>query len=97
MDTGDMTYGDFEDTELAAVLLSLQDEVEEPPLGFAERLKEGLRRDLWWRVPVRRLAHDRRTQYAAASLGGALVGATTIAVLLWRRARRPELEETVAA
>jgi hypothetical protein len=97
MDTGDMTYEDFEDTELAAVLSSLQEDVEEPPLGFAVRLREGIRRDLWWRVPVRKLAHDRRTQYAAASLGGAIVGAATIAVLLWRRARRPEVEETIAA
>jgi hypothetical protein len=97
MDTGDMTYEDFEDTELAAVLSSLQEDVEEPPLGFAVRLREGIRRDLWWRAPVRRLAHDRRTQYAAASLGGAIVGAATIAVLLWRRARRPEVEETIAA
>ena len=97
MDADDMTYEDFEDTELAAVLLTLQDDVEEPPIGFADRLKDRLRRDLWWRFPVRRLAHDRRTQYAAASFGGALVGAATIAVLLWRRARRPEIEETIAA
>ncbi|HZA27641.1 MAG TPA: hypothetical protein VE915_08400 [Actinomycetota bacterium] len=92
-----MTYEDFEDTELAAVLSSLHEDVEEPPLGFAERLREGIRRDLWWRTHVRRLAHDRRTQYAAASLGGALVGAATIAVLVWRRARRPEAEQTIAA
>jgi hypothetical protein len=97
MDTGDMTYEDFEDTELAALLSSLQEDVEEPPLGFAVRLREGIRHDLWWRVPVRRLTHDRRTQYAAASLGGAIVGAATIAVLLWRKARRPEVEETIAA
>jgi hypothetical protein len=97
MDTDDMTYEDFEDTELAAVLSSLLEDVEDPPLGFAGRLREGIRRDLWWRAPARRLAHDRRTQYAAASLGGAIVGAATIAVLLWRRARRPEIEETIAA
>lgn len=92
-----MTYEDFEDTELAAVLSSLQEDVEELPPGFAERLREGIGRDLWWRAPVRRLAHDRRTQYAAASLGGAIVGAATIAVLLWRKARRPEAEQTIAA
>jgi len=97
MEQGDMIYEDFEDTELAAVLSSFEEELEELPVGFAERLKESIRRDLWWRAPVRRLASDRRTQYAAASLGGALVGAATIAVLLWRRARRPDAEQTIAA
>jgi hypothetical protein len=92
-----MTYEDFEDTELAAILSTFEGDLEEPPVGFAERLREGIRRDLWWRAPVRRLAHDRRTQYAAASLGGALVGAATIAVLLWKKGRRPEAEQTIAA
>lgn len=97
MDTGDMTYEDFEDTELAAILSSLRDDVDEPPLGFQERLREGIRRDLWWRAPVRRLAHDRRTQYAAVSLGGAIVGAATIAVIVWRAAKRSVAEPTIAA
>jgi hypothetical protein len=97
MDTGDMTHEDFEDTELAAILSSFQDDMDEPPLGFEERLREGMRRDLWWRAPVRRLAHDRRTQYAAVSLGGAIVGAATIAVILWRTAKRSVAEPRIAA
>jgi hypothetical protein len=97
MEQGDMTYEDFEDTELAAVLSTFEEELEDLPFGFGEKLKEGIRRDLWWRAPARRLAHDRRTQYAAASFGGALVGAVTIAVLVWRRARRPDAEQTIAA
>lgn len=78
---------DFEDSGLAATLASLRNEVEEPPVGFASRLNERMRRELRWREPVRRLARDRRTQYAAASLGGAVIGATAIA-LIWRRAAR---------
>jgi hypothetical protein len=96
MDQGDMTYQDFEDTELAAILASIRDDVEEPPLGFAERLRERVRRELWWRARVRRLAHDPRTPYAAASLGGAIVGAAAIAVLWWR-ARRAVAEPPIAA
>lgn len=75
------------DPSLAAVLGSFRDETEPPPIGFAERLVDRMRRELWWRYPVRRLAHDRRTRYAAVSLGGALVGAAAIA-LLWRHAVR---------
>jgi hypothetical protein len=97
MDSGDMTYEDFEDTELAAILSSFREDVEEPPVGFDERLRDGLQRNLWWRAPVRRLAHDRRTQYAAVSLGGALVGAATIAMLWWRAARRSVAEPKIAA
>jgi anti-sigma factor RsiW len=42
-----------------------------------------------WVGRARRVVHDRRVYVAAASLGGALVGAGAIA-LLWRRAaRRP--------
>jgi hypothetical protein len=35
------------------------------------------------------VVHDRRVHVAAASLGGALVGAGAIAILWWRAARRP--------
>jgi hypothetical protein len=97
MDTGDMTHEDFEDTELAAILSSLREEVEEPPVGFAERLRDGIQRNLWWRAPVRRLAYDRRTQYAAVSLGGAIVGAATIAMLWRRAAKRSVAEPKIAA
>lgn len=97
MDANNMIHEDFEDTQLAAVLSSLREDVEDPLPGFAERLREGIRRELRWRGRVRRLAHDPRTQYAAASIGGAIVGAAAIAVLWWRAAKRTVAEPGVAA
>jgi predicted anti-sigma-YlaC factor YlaD len=38
-----------------------------------------------------------RSRYALASLGGAAVGATAIAIVWWRRARRPHAEPAKAA
>jgi anti-sigma factor RsiW len=75
--------------ELMTAMSSLRDEVLEPPAGFSDRLALQLaRRDLRVRAGLRRLAHDRRTHVAAASVGGALLAAGAIG-LLWRRAHRP--------
>ncbi|HEV8683375.1 MAG TPA: hypothetical protein VGS09_11490 [Actinomycetota bacterium] len=75
--------------ELMSAMSSLRDEVLEPPVGFSDRLAVRLaRRDLRVRAGVRRLAHDRRAHVAAASVGGALLGAGAIG-LLWWRTRRP--------
>jgi anti-sigma factor RsiW len=76
--------------ELMSAMSSLRDEVLEAPVGFSDRVALRLaRRDLRVRAGLRRLAHDRRTHVAAASVGGALLGAGAIA-LLWRRTvRRP--------
>jgi hypothetical protein len=38
-----------------------------------------------------------RTRYALASLGGAAVGATAIAIVWWRATRRPQHEQANAA
>lgn len=75
--------------ELMAAMASLREEVLDPPVGFSDRLALRLaRRDLRVRGELRRLAHDRRARVAAASVGGALLGAGAIG-LLWWRARRP--------
>jgi anti-sigma factor RsiW len=75
--------------ELMSAMSSLRDEVQEPPVGFSDRVALRLaRRDLRVRAGLRRMAHDRRTHVAAASVGGALLGAGAIG-LLWWRARRP--------
>lgn len=75
--------------ELMTAMYALRDDVLEPPVGFSDRLAVQLtRRDLRVRAELRRLAHDRRTHVAAASVGGALLAAGAIG-LLWRRARRP--------
>jgi anti-sigma factor RsiW len=76
--------------ELMSAMSSLRDDVVDPPVGFSDRVSARLtRRDLRVRRELRRLAHDRRTHVAAASVGGALLGAGAIGLLWWRAARRP--------
>lgn len=70
-------------------LAALREVLSEPSPGFIERvLSEIPERN--WRMLVHRAASDERLHYAAFSLGGAVVGATAIA-LLWRRAGRRTL------
>jgi putative zinc finger protein len=70
-------------------LAGLREVLSEPSPGFVERvLSEIPERN--WRMLVNRAASDERLHYAALSLGGAVVGATAIA-LLWRRAGRRAL------
>ena len=75
--------------EVLTAVASVREVVEEPPEGFRDRLllqvTDPARR---WRSELRRIVHDRRTHVAAASLGGAVVGAGAIALLWWRVARR---------
>jgi anti-sigma factor RsiW len=75
--------------EVMSAVASLRDVLEEPSARFPERvMARVLQQDLGpWNV-VRRAVHDRRMHVAAASLGGALVGAGAIALLWWRVARR---------
>lgn len=65
---------------------ALRDVVVEPPPGFLGRViaqvSEGSQRSV-----LKRVAADERFQYAAFSLGGALVGAAAMG-LLWRRSAR---------
>jgi hypothetical protein len=74
--------------EVIASVASLRGTLEWPSPGFPERVVAHVLGPGQWRVGVRRLAHDRRAHVAAASLGGALVGAGAIAILWWRLARR---------
>lgn len=68
---------------------SLRDMLEEPPPGFPDRVvAHVLDPAASWRSDVLRLVHDPRAHVAAASLGGALVGAGAIALLWWRMTRR---------
>jgi anti-sigma factor RsiW len=75
--------------ELMRAVGSLGDSLEPAPLGFTDRVMAHVTSPvslLRWRAS--RLAHDRRMHVAAASLGGAVVGATAIAIVWWRLARR---------
>ncbi len=65
---------------------ALRTEVTEPPPGFLGRVLAEVP-DSVQRSMLRRFAADERVQYAALSLGGALVGAAAIG-LLWRRSIR---------
>ena len=84
--------------EVMAAVGSLRDVLEDPPPAFAERvIAHVMEPERQWRHVVRRAVSDRRIHVAAASLGGALVGAGAI-VLLWRRsARRSVLGARVPA
>jgi hypothetical protein len=68
-------------------LASMQGDLSDAPEGFLERLladlPEAHRRRL-----LARVAADGRVQYAALSLGGAVVGASAIGILWWRATRR---------
>src|SRR5438093_9901575 len=68
-------------------LASMRDVMEEPPEGYLERLLAGLP-EMHRRRLLARVAADERVQYAALSLGGAVVGASAIGILWWRATRR---------
>ena len=58
------------------------------PAGMVEAVMDRLvRADVVALGLLRRVAHDPRARYAAASIGGVMLGAATIAIL-WRRAAR---------
>ena len=62
---------------------------EEPPAGFLGRvLTTVAEAPAFSPSLVRRVAGSERFQYAAFSLGGAVVGAGAIGLLWWRRSRR---------
>ena len=74
--------------EVLAAAGSLRGVLEHPPPGLPEKVvAHVLGPELRWRSTLVRLVHDRRAHVAAASLGGALVGAGAIA-LLWARTMR---------
>ena len=66
---------------------ALRGVLEEPSPGFLGRvLSEIPERN--WRALAHRAASDERLHFAMFSLGGVVVGATAIALLWWRAARR---------
>ncbi|HEX2090421.1 MAG TPA: hypothetical protein VHI54_10935 [Actinomycetota bacterium] len=71
---------------IVAEMGALRDVVTEPPPGFLGRVLAEVPY-MSRRSVIKRVASDERFQYAAFSLGGALVGAAAIG-LLWRRSAR---------
>lgn len=75
--------------ELLGVVRGLRDAGEPAPEGLVVRVGERTGRlDVAWRGYARRLSNDPRSRYAAAGIGGAVVGAAAIAFLLRRGSRR---------
>jgi anti-sigma factor RsiW len=71
--------------EVMAAVAALAQSLDTPSEGFIDRVLAAVTSPVdLWRARAARLAHDRRVHVAAASLGGALVGATAMAIV-WRR------------
>jgi hypothetical protein len=64
-------------------LAALREALDDPSAGFLGRILAQIP-DSQWRVLVHRVAADEALHYAAFSVGGAVVGATAIALLWWR-------------
>jgi anti-sigma factor RsiW len=76
--------------EVISAVGTLGQTLETPRADLPDRvLAHVLQAEPRWIGRARRSIHDRRVHVAAASLGGALVGAGAIALLWWRRAHRP--------
>lgn len=75
--------------EVIAAVGALRELQEIPPAGFADSVLAKVTSPVdLWRSRATDLVHDRRVHVAAASLGGALVGATAMAFVWWRLAKR---------
>lgn len=75
--------------EVSTAVAGLRETLEGLPLGFTDRVLERVGSPAgMWRSRAVDLVHDRRMHVAAASLGGALVGATAMAIVWWRLAKR---------
>jgi anti-sigma factor RsiW len=76
--------------EVVSAVGALGGTLEQAPVDLPDRvLAHVLEAEHRWAGRARRVIHDRRVHVAAASLGGALVGAGAIAILWRRAARRP--------
>jgi hypothetical protein len=86
--------------EVLSAVSALDDVLEVPPTGFAQRVLMRVGSPaVAWRSRATDLVHDRRMHVAAASLGGALLGATAMALVWWRLAKRTvsSVEERIPA
>lgn len=87
--------------ELRSVVLELgniRELVVDPPEDFLGKLLEEMPEHAELRPGVvRRVAQREGVQYAAFSLGGAVIGATAIGLLWWRAAKRSPAEVAQAS
>ena len=68
---------------------SLRHHAEATPPGFTAGIVSFVASaDKGWAEKILRLVHDQRAHVAAASLGGAVLGAAAIGLIWWRAARR---------
>lgn len=69
-------------------LKTLRHNLEATPPGFSASVLAVVAAEQGWAERVVRVAHDPRAHVAAASVGGALLGAVAIGLIWWRTARR---------
>jgi anti-sigma factor RsiW len=83
--------------EVLAAVGSLRDVLEQPPADLTARVMAHVRERELWPDRIRGLARDRRVRVAAASVGGALVGAAAIGLIWWRASHRDVARARVSA
>ncbi|MGH2685854.1 MAG: anti-sigma factor family protein [Actinomycetota bacterium] len=74
--------------EVMHAVALLRDELEPVPAGFTDRIVTRVLEPARWVDRAVRVVRDRRVHVAAASFGGAIIGAGAVALILWRAARR---------
>jgi anti-sigma factor RsiW len=84
--------------EVLTAVGSLRDVLVEAPPGLPERVVAHVHEhELLWPDRILGLARDRRVRVAAASVGGALVGAAAIGLIWWRASHRDVARERLSA
>ena len=84
--------------EVLTAVGSLRDNLEDAPPDLPARVMAHVHEhELLWPDRILGLARDRRVRVAAASLGGAMVGAAAIGLIWWRASRRTAARARVPA
>ncbi|HEV3474604.1 MAG TPA: hypothetical protein VG602_04490 [Actinomycetota bacterium] len=84
--------------EVLMAVGSLRDVPVEPPPGLPHRIMAHVHgHEALWPDRILGLARDRRVRVAAASVGGALVGAAAIGIIWWRASHRDVARDRLTA
>jgi anti-sigma factor RsiW len=84
--------------EVLTAVGSLRDVLEEAPPGLPERVMAHVHgNEALWPDRILGLARDRRVRVAAASVGGALVGAAAVGLIWWRASHRDVVRPRLSA
>jgi anti-sigma factor RsiW len=84
--------------EVLTAVGSLRDVLDEPPADLTARVMAHVHEhEALWPDRILGLARDRRVRVAAATVGGALVGAAAIGFIWWRATHRDPVRARVSA